>query len=141
VKQAFAGSGKAGADTQISEAKCLTGDSEELGPDSHEQSRMKAIFRLVSFALPSLVTIMALLLGWRQHFDGRSIPGVAAAIAGSIYLAIFFHRRSRGLSARIFNAATGPDEDQSSQDQTDIGVLMGTAVYIGIIVYALIRYW
>jgi hypothetical protein len=119
----------------------LTGDSEELGPDSHEQSTMKAIFRLVSFALPSLVTIIALLLGWRQHFDGRSIPGVAAEITGSIYLAIVFHRRSRGLSARIVNAATGPEQDQSSQDQTDIGVLIGTAIYVGIIVYALIRYW
>ena len=102
---------------------------------------MKAIFRLVSFALPCLVTVMALLLGWRQHFVGKSIPGVAAAIVGSIYLAIFFNRRSRGLSARIFNASTGPDEDQSSQDQTDIGVLIGTAVYLGIAMYALIKYW
>jgi hypothetical protein len=102
---------------------------------------MKTLLRYVSFALPSLVTIMALLLGWRQHFVAQSIPGVAGGIAGSIYLGIFFNRRSRGLSARIFYASTGPDEDQSSQDQTDIGALIGAAVFVGIAAYLLIKFW
>jgi hypothetical protein len=119
----------------------MKGDSEDLGPDSDEGSRMKAALRFASVVLPSLATGMALLLCWRRHFVAQSILGAGVEIAGSVYIAIFFYRRSRGQSARIFYSSTGPDQDQDSQDQTDIGALLGAAIYAGILAYALIEFW
>jgi hypothetical protein len=102
---------------------------------------MKAALRFASFALPSLATIVALLLCWRRHFDGQIIPGAGFEIAVSIFLAIFLIRRSRGQSARLFETSTGPDQDQSSQDQVDIGALTGAAIYVGFLAYILIEQW
>jgi hypothetical protein len=116
------------------------GDSKS-GLDSQVDWQLRLVLRFASYVLPCLSLIVALLLGWRQHFVWQSIPGVVGEIGGSIYIAIFLHRRSRGQSARIFNAATGPSEDQSSQDQTDIGVLWGGAIYIGMLIYVLIQFW
>jgi len=119
----------------------LMGDSRELGSDSDARSKMKAILRLTSFALPSLVTIIALLVCWRRHFVKQSIESAGLAIALCVYLAIFLIRRSRGLSARFFYASTGPDSDESSQDQTDIGALWAAAIIVGVSAYTLFEYW
>jgi|SRR5450631_157047 hypothetical protein len=102
---------------------------------------MKAILRFASFALPSLVTSLALLLCWRLHFVERSIRWAGVGIALSVYLAIFLNRRSRGLSARLFNLSTGLDSDESSKDQTDIGALWAASIYVGGIAFMLIKYW
>jgi hypothetical protein len=117
------------------------GDSGELGSDSDGQSRLKAILRFASFALPSVVTILMLLVCWRQHFDKRSIESSGFAIVLCVYLAIVFYRRSRGLSAAFFYATTGPDREQSSQDQADIGMLWGAVIIVGIIAYMLFESW
>jgi hypothetical protein len=116
-------------------------DSEKEGWIPYDNSRKRGILRLASFVLPALVTIMSLLICWRRHFDKHSIEGAGVGIAGSVYFAIFLYRRSRGLSARIFYAYTGPDRDSSHQDQSDIGGLWGAAILIGMMVYMLFEYW
>ena len=117
------------------------GDSENLESDSREDSRLKAVLRIVSFALPSLATSLALLLCWRRHFVAQIILGAGVEIAGSVYVAIFLNRRSRGLSARIFYAYTGPECDSGDQDQTDIGGLTGAVIYVAFLAYILIKHW
>jgi hypothetical protein len=117
------------------------GDSENSRSDSHVYSGLKAVLRFVSFALPSLATIMALVCCWRRHFVEQSFLWAGFEIAGSVYGAIFLNRRSRGRSARFFETSTGPDRDQSSQDQGDIGALTGAAIYVGFLAYILIEQW
>lgn len=119
----------------------MKGDPEDLGPHSDEKSRMKTVLRLASYTLPSLVTVFALLLCWRRHFVQDSILGTGLWIAGSVYFAIFLNRRSRGLSARIFETMAGPDRDFTHNDQADIGALTGAAIFIGFLAYILIMHW
>jgi len=116
-------------------------DSEKEGWIPYENSGKRGILRLASVVLPALVTVMSLLICWRQHFVKHSIEGACFGIAASVYFAIFLYRRSRGLSARIFYASTGPDCDSSHQDQSDIGGLWGAAILTGMTVYMLFAYW
>jgi len=119
----------------------VMGDSDDLGPNSGEELRMKAVLRFASFALPSLVIVMALLFCWRRHFVENSIFGAGLEIAGGVYGAIYLNRRSRGLSARIFESSAGPDRDFSHNNQADAGALTGAAIYVGFLVYILIEQW
>ena len=116
-------------------------DSENAGSNSREASRLRAALRIASFVVTPLVTILALLLCWRQHFVENSIVGSGLALAISVYFAIFLNRRSRGLSARFGVASTGPDREQSSQDQTDIGALWAVALYVVGFAYVVIERW
>jgi hypothetical protein len=116
-------------------------DSEKEGWIPYDNSGKRGILRFASYVLPALVTIISLLICWRRHFDRNSIAGAGVGIAGSFYCAVALYRRSRGLSARIFSAYTGPDRDSSHQDQSDIGALWGAAIFIGFMVFMLIKYW
>jgi hypothetical protein len=102
---------------------------------------MKAILRVASFALPSVVIILALLVCWRRHFVEHIILWAGLTIAGSFYFAIFLNRRSRGFSARIFETQAGPDRDFSHNDQADMGALTGAAIFVGFLAYILIKHW
>jgi hypothetical protein len=116
-------------------------DFEKEGWIPYENSEKRGILRLTSFVLPSVVTILLILVCWRRHFDKNSIEGAGVGIALSLYAAIALNRRSRGLSARIFYAYTGPDCDSSRQDRSDIGGLWGAAIFIGMTLYMLFKYW
>lgn len=116
-------------------------DFEKEGWIPYENSGKRGILRLASFVLPSVVTISSLLICWRRHFDKNSIAAAGVGIALSVYAAIALNRRSRGLSARLFYAYTGPDRDSSDQDRSDIGGLVGAAILIGMMVYMLFKYW
>jgi hypothetical protein len=116
-------------------------ESNELGSDSHEQSQLKAIMRFAAFALPLLVTTLVFLFGWRRHFGMRSVEAGGIWVALSVYMAIYFKRRSRGLSARIFLDSTGPHRDEDGQGRSDIGALWGAAVFVGCVAYMLFEYW
>lgn len=96
---------------------------------------------MASFALPSIVTGLALLLCWRRHFAAQKLLAAGLAIVMSVYFAIFLNRRSRSLSARFFVASTGPDRDQSSRDQTDIAALWVVVILIGVMAYIVIKDW
>jgi hypothetical protein len=63
-------------------------DFEKEGRAPYENSGKRGILRLASFALPSVVTILSLLICWRRHFDKNSIEGAGVGIAGSVYCAI-----------------------------------------------------
>ena len=102
---------------------------------------MKAMLRLASFAFPSIVTILALLLCWRAHFSKNSLLASAFILAIGIYFAIYYYRRSRGLSANLGNVNPGPDCDWSYNDQSDIGALWAAAIIVGGIVYMVIKDW
>ena len=117
----------------------LIGDPEHS--DSGEQSRIKAILRFVSFALPLFVTILVSLFCWRRHFNEKSIESAGLAIGLCIYLAIFCFRRSRGLAAAFFYASNGPDRDESSQKQLDIVALWAAAIIVGTVAYMLFKHW
>jgi uncharacterized membrane protein YwaF len=117
------------------------GDSEKLSSDSDEQSKLRAILRFASFAFPSVVTVLMLLICWRQHFSKRSIETAALAILLYGYFTVVMYRRSRGLSAAFFYATTGPDREQSLQDQTDIALLWGAGIIVAAIVYMLFESW
>jgi hypothetical protein len=116
-------------------------DFEKEGWIPYENSGKRGILRLASFVLPSVVTILSLIICWRRHFIEQSVLAAGAGISLSVYAAIALNRRSRGLSARFFYAYTGPDRDSSHQDQSDIGGLVGTVILIGVMVYMLIKYW
>jgi hypothetical protein len=102
---------------------------------------LRLILRVVSFVLPSTATVVAALLCWRRDFVSQSIIGAAVEIAISLYLAIFLNRRSRGLSARLAYAYTGPDRDPGDQDQSDLGGLAAAALCIGGMMWLLVKYW
>ena len=116
-------------------------DFEKEGWIPYENSGKRGILRLASFVLPSLVTIMSLLICWRQHFTEHSIEATGFSVALCVYLAIFLNRRSRGLCAAFFYASTGPDRDETSQDQTDIAALWGAAIVVGGNAYMLFKCW
>jgi hypothetical protein len=116
-------------------------DFEKEGWIPYENSGKRGILRLASFALPSLMTISMLLICWRQHFVKQSIEAAVFSIALCVYFAIFLNRRSRGLSAAFFYTSTGPDRDEDSQDQTDVGGLWGAAIIIVGMVYTVIKCW
>ncbi len=99
------------------------------------------MLRIASFAFPSLVTGLALLLCWRRHFVLQKVLWATFEIALSVYVAIFLNRRGRSLSARFFVASTGPDRDRSSQEVMDIAALWTAAIYIGGLAYMVIKYW
>ena len=113
-------------------------DSDWLPP---ETARVRAILRFASWAFPILTTTILLLICWRQHFSKQSNLATLFAMAAIAHLSIAICRRSRGLSARIFTAYTGPDRDWSHQDRSDIGLLWGIAVFSGGMVYILVKQW
>jgi hypothetical protein len=117
------------------------GDPPRLEPDLEQDPRVKAILRLASFAFPSIVTILALLLCWRSHFSKNSLLASAFMLAFSIYFAIYCHRRSRGLSANLGYNNPGPDRDWGYNDRSDIGALWGAAIVIGGMIYMVIKHW
>jgi hypothetical protein len=127
------------ADSGMSNAKKPMGDSEHS--DSDEQSRIKTILRIASFALPSFVTIFGLLDCWRRHFNMQSIESAGLLIALSLYLAVFLHRRSRGLAASYFYASNGPDRDETSRENLDVIAVLGAAVLAGTVAYGLFKHW
>ena len=116
-------------------------DPTGLEPDLDQDPWVKAMLRLVTFAFPSIVTILALLLSWRSHFSKNSFLASALFFAFSIYFAIYCRRRSRGLSASLGNINPGPDRDWTYNDQSDIGALWSAAIIIGGMVYLVIKYW
>jgi hypothetical protein len=120
-------------------AKELMGDSELSGSD--EQSRIKAILRFASFALPSLVTILMLFFCWRRHFNKQSLESAGLVIAWCVYMAVFLNRRSRGLAAAFFYASNGPDRDETTQVDMDVIALCGAVIIAGTVVYMLIKHW
>ena len=85
------------------------GDPTELERDLDQDPRVKAMLRFASFAFPSIVTTLALLLCWRAHFSKNSLLASALVFAFGIYFAICCHRRSRGLSANLGNNNPGPN--------------------------------
>jgi hypothetical protein len=113
------------------------GDPTGLEPDLDQDPRVKAMLRLASFAFPPIVTILALLLCWRAHFSKNSLLASAFILAFGIYLAIYYHRRSRGLSASLGSNNPGPDRDWGYNDQSDIAALWGAAIFVGFIAYKL----
>jgi hypothetical protein len=113
-------------------------DNPESG--SVELSHLRAIMRFASFALPSLVTSIALLLCWR-HFTARGAVWASLEIATAFWLARFLHRRSRGLPARFGFNNPGPDRDDGYNDQSDIGSLWAAAIYLGGTIFILIKGW
>jgi hypothetical protein len=117
------------------------GDSTELEPDLDQDPQVKAMLRLASFAFPSIVTILALILCWRAHFSKNSLLASAFILAIGIYFAIYYHQRSRGLSASLGNVNPGPDRDWSYNDQCDIGSLWAAAIVIGGIAFIIIKDW
>lgn len=117
------------------------GDPTGLEPDLDQDLRVKAILRIASFAFPSIVTILALLLCWRAHFSKNSLLGSGIMLAPGIYFAIYCHRRSRGLSANLGNNNPGPDRDWGYNDQSDLGALWGAAIIIGGMMYMVFERW
>ena len=117
------------------------GDPTGLEPDLDQDPWVKAILRLASFAFPSIVILLALLLCWRAHFSKNSLLTSGFILALGIYFAIYYHRRSRGLSASLGLVNPGPDRDWSYNDQSDIAALWGAAIIIGGMVYLLIENW
>jgi hypothetical protein len=115
------------------------GNPGETAADDTELARLRAMLRIASFALPSTVTGLALLLCWRRQFIARSIEWAVFEIAFAAYLGIFLNRRSRGLPASFFYASTGPGRD--SQDPTDVTALWGAAFFVGATGFFLVKYW
>jgi len=117
------------------------GEPTGLEPDMDQDPRVKAMLRLASFAFPSIVTVLALLLVWRAHFSKNSLLASAFVLALCIYFAIYCYRRSRGLSANFVYNNPGPNRDWSYNDQSDIGALWFAAIVIAGMVYRVIKYW
>jgi hypothetical protein len=117
------------------------GDPIRFEPDLDQDPRVKALLRLASFAFPSILTILAMLLSWRAHFSRNSLLASAFILALGIYFARYYHRRSRGMSASLGTVNPGPDRDWSYNDQCDIGALWAAPIVIGEIAYMVIRYW
>ena len=117
------------------------GNSTGLEPDLDQDPQVKAMLRLASVAFPSIVTILALILCWRAHFSRNSLGASVLAIAFSAYLAIYFYRRSRGLSANAGYSNPGPDRDWSYNDQSDIGAVWSAAIFIGVLAYMVFKQW
>jgi hypothetical protein len=117
------------------------GDPTGLEPDLEQDPQVKAKLRLASFAFPSIVTILALVLCWRAHFSKNSLLASVFILALGAYFSIYYYRRSRGLSASLGNVNPGPDRDWSYNDQCDIGSLWGATIIIGGIVYIVIKSW
>jgi hypothetical protein len=117
------------------------GDPTGLEPDLDPDPRVKAMLRLASFAFPSAVAILALLLCWRAHFSNNSLLAAAFIFAFGIYFSIYYHRRSRGLSANLGYNNPGPDRDWSYNDECDIGALWGAAIFVGFIAFMLFESW
>jgi len=111
------------------------------GSNLREQFTIKGLLRFASFALPSVVTILLLLVCWRQHFNRPSVEGAGLMMAFCVYLAMFLNRRSRGLPAAFFYASNGPDRDESTQENLDIIALGGAAIIAGMVVYMLFKLW
>ena len=109
--------------------------------DMEQDPSLKAVLRLASIAFPSIVTILSLLLCWRAHFSKNSLGASALAIAIGIYFAIYYYRRSRGLSANLGNNNPGPERDWSYNDQSDIGALWAAAPIIGVLAYTVFKHW
>ena len=112
-----------------------------MEPDLDQDPSVKAMLRLASFAFPSIVTSLAAFLCWRAHFSKNSLLAAAFIFAFGIYFAIYCYRRSRGLSAHLGNNNPGPNRDWRYNDQSDIGALWGAAIFIGGMVYMVIKYW
>ena len=141
ANQPFAPAVNSSRPTQnISEGKRLD-DPTQLKSDMDQDSSVKAILRPASIAFPSIVAILLLLLCWRAHFSRNSLGASVLAIAFSAYLAIYFYRRSRGLSASAGYNNPGPDHDWSYNDQSDIGALWGAAICIGVLAYMVFKHW
>jgi hypothetical protein len=102
---------------------------------------MKVVLRFVSFALPSLVTIIALLQCWRLNFVERGFVLAAWEIAFSVYLAIFLNKRSHGRLARFFYVSNGPDRDMGWQRSVDVAALWVGALFFGVTVFLLVKDW
>jgi hypothetical protein len=106
-----------------------------------DESKIKEILRVVSFALPVLIAALLLLLCWRRHFAKQSIEAACFGFALCLYLARFLNRRSRGLAASFFYASSGPERSDESQDQSDVGGLWGAAIFLGGTAYTLFKFW
>jgi drug/metabolite transporter (DMT)-like permease len=117
------------------------GDPAGLEPDLDQDPLVKAMLRFTSFAFPSIVTILALLLCWRAHFSKNSLIASIFILACGIYFAIYCYRRSRGLSANLGYNNPGPDRDWSYNDQSDIAALWGAVIFVGFIAYMVIKDW
>jgi hypothetical protein len=117
------------------------GDPTRFEPDLDQGPWVKAMLRLASYAFPSILTILALLLIWRAHFSKNSLLASTFILALGIYFAIYYHRRSRGMSANLGNVNPGPDRDWSYNDQCDIGSLWAAPIIVGEIAYMVIKYW
>jgi len=117
-------------------------DSDSVEPQSHRDPQLGRLLRFTAFALPSFVAMFVLLFCWRTHFSIESILGSALLILLTARFTTFFWRRSRGLSTQIFfQTDTSPDDDLGSQDQVDFGGLLGSVIFVGTLVYILIRRW
>jgi hypothetical protein len=116
-------------------------DYEKVGLIPYENSGKRPLLRLAALAVLLLSTGAALFLCWKEHFGREALLRGGFIIAISLYLANFFYRRSRGLSARLFENYTGPDDDPSRQDQADMGALVGLVIAIGYVAYKIIGHW
>jgi hypothetical protein len=116
------------------------GDIEKVGLIPYENSGKRPILRLAAFAVLLLSTGVALFLCWKEHFSRDAFLRGGFIIAISLFFANFLYRRSRGLSARLFETSTGPEDDSSRQDQVDMGALAGLVIAIGIVAYKVIAH-
>jgi hypothetical protein len=116
-------------------------DPTQMKSDMDQDPSLKALLRLASTAFPAIVAILSLLLCWRAHFSRNSLGASVLAIAFSAYLAIYFYRRSRGLSANAGYGNPGPDRDWSYNDQSDIGALWAAAIFIAVLAYMAFKQW
>jgi hypothetical protein len=116
------------------------GDIDKVGFIPYENSGKRPILRFAALAVLLLSIGVALFLCWKEHFSRDALLRGGFIIAISLFLANFFYRRSRGLSARLFETSTGPDDDSSRQDQVDMGALAGLVIAVGIVVYKVIAH-
>jgi hypothetical protein len=116
-------------------------DYKKVGLVPYENSGKRPMLRLAALAVLLLSTSVALLLCWKEHFGREALLRGGFIIAISLYLANFFYRRSRGLSARLFESRAGPEDDPSWQDQVDMGALVGLVIAIGFVGYKIIKHW
>jgi|SRR5580692_10279197 hypothetical protein len=114
---------------------------DKVGLVPYENSGKRPILRVAAFAVLLLSTSAAVLLCWNGHFGRDALLGGGFIMAISLYFANFFYRRSRGLSARLFENSAGPEDDASWQDQVDMGALAGLVIAIGVVAYKIFKHW
>ena len=110
-----------------------------LEPD--ELARLRTRMRFASFAVPSLVAVLNLMICWRRHFDKTSIEGAVFSILIVLYLANFLSRRSRGLSASLGYVSVRADSDEGLYGSVDVVALWASVAFVGLAAYILFKCW